>query len=194
MIAVVVDTNIISQSPKLARPEWISLSEHRADWGVTLLVPEIVVMETTKVVPREWGKQRDDLSKAKVGTFGLQEQLDAIVQGIQNHIDGYEAQLNSRLSELGARVVPTPNVPHSNIAFRASRGRAPYHAGVKDGYRDTLIWFTVLDVATKNSDDEVWFVSSNTNDFGNPSVKKKGDDNDAPLQLPRPLHPDLRRI
>jgi hypothetical protein len=193
MIAVVVDTNIISESPKLSRVEWISLSDNRADWGVTLLVPDVVVMETTKVVPREWAKQRDTLSKAKVGTFGLQGNLDALVQGIQNHIDGYEAQLHSRLSELGAQTVPTPDVPHSEIAFRASRGIAPYHAGDKDGYRDTLIWLTVLDVATAKPDHEVWFVSNNTNDFGDPSVKKKGDDNDDTPQLPRPLHPDLQQ-
>jgi hypothetical protein len=89
--------------------------------------------------------------------------------------------------------VPTPDVPHSEIAFRASRGIAPYHAGDKDGYRDTLIWLTVLDVATTKPDHEVWFVSNNTNDFGDPSFKKKGDDNDVASQLPRPLHPDLEQ-
>jgi hypothetical protein len=193
MIAIVVDTNIISESPKLSRTEWISLSDNRADWEVSLFVPDVVVMETTKVVPREWAKQRDSLNKVKVGTFGLQGNLDALVQDIQDHIDGYEAQLHSRLSELGAQIVPTPDVPHSEIAFRASRGIAPYHAGDKDGYRDTLIWLTVLDVATTKPDHEVWFVSNNTNDFGDPSIKKKGDDNDDAPQLPRPLHPDLQR-
>ena len=193
MIAIVVDTNILRESPYLSRPEWISLSAHKADWQINLLVPDVVVMETTKVVPREWVNQKEILNKAKVGTFGLQDDLDALKQVIQDHIDNYGDQLRSRLSELGANVVPYPDVPHSDIAFRASRGIAPYHAGDKDGYRDTLIWLTVLDVATTNPDHEVWFVSNNVNDFGDPEVKKQGDADGDRTPLPRPLHPQLRQ-
>jgi hypothetical protein len=192
MIAIVVDTNILRESPYLSRPEWLSLSSHRADWQIDLIVPNVVVMETTKVVPREWVSQKDYLSKAKVGAFGLQGDLDTLLQGIQKHIDDYGDQLLSRLSELGAQVAPYPEALHSDIAYRASRGIAPYHASDKDGYRDTLVWLTVLDVAERNPDHEVWFVSNNVNDFGDPSVKKKGDPKyDETSPLPRPLHPEL---
>lgn len=64
-------------TPNLSRSEWISLSDHRPDWQVNLLVPDVVVMETTRVVAREWINQRETLNKAKVGTFGLQSDWDA---------------------------------------------------------------------------------------------------------------------
>lgn len=192
MIAVVVDTNILNQSPKLTRKDWVSLAEKKDDWEVTLIIPEIVMMETTKVVPRSWAKERDNLKKARIGTFGLQDELDAMVQRIQDQIDGYEAQLKKRASELGVQVAPTPNIPHLDIALRASRGTAPYHAGDKDGYRDTLIWLTVLDVATGNPEHVVWFVSDNTTDFGDPEVKRRKDEKEEPSHLPRELHPHLK--
>lgn len=155
MIAIIVDTNILRESPYLSRPEWTSLSDHKADWAVSLLIPDIVLMETTKVVTREWDRQRDSLGNAKVGTFGLQDDLDALLQRIQDHIDNYEENLRTLLSERGAEVVSCPEVPHLEIASRASRGTAPYHAGDKDGYRDTLIWFTVLEVAAAKPQHEV---------------------------------------
>jgi hypothetical protein len=54
MIAVVVDRNVLRNSPYLTRREWVSLSDHRADWKVSLLVPDVVLMETINVVPSEY--------------------------------------------------------------------------------------------------------------------------------------------
>lgn len=198
MISVVIDTNIFKMSPYLTRPEWISLSERRAEGHVRLLVPDIVVMEAVEVVPRDWVKQRDGFVKMKVGDFGLQEEVDAILQTIQVRIDEYEGALTKRLSELGAEVVPVPEIPHLEVAKRASRGVAPYKSNAtKDNYRDTLIWFTVLDVATKNPIDDVWFVSDNNSDFGAPASKNKaeGEGEDADVSSPwnQQLHEELSR-
>jgi hypothetical protein len=189
MISIVIDSNVIRDSPYLSRSEWSSLFEKRYEWGVELLVPDVVLMESTKVVPEEWGRQRDALKKVKVGAFGLQDDLNNMVQRIDDQIVGYEQELTSRLSELDIRVLSTPEIPHMEIAYRASRRKAPYHEGDKDGYRDTLIWFTVLEVAKNNPNHEVWLVSNNTKDFGKPGAKQGPDNSDGPI--PRPLHPHL---
>ncbi|CAN7254549.1 PIN domain-containing protein [Arthrobacter sp. LjRoot14] len=174
MITVVIDTNILKMSPYLTRPEWFSLSAHNANGKVRLLVPEVVVMEAVNVVPRDRVTQRDDFSKAKVGEFGLQDNVNEIVQTIQDRIDSYESALSKKLTELGVEVVPVPEVPHLEVARRASRTIAPYKAkATKDNYRDTLIWLTLIDVATRHSTDEVWFVSDNTSDFGDPAVSRQ---------------------
>jgi hypothetical protein len=184
MIGIVLDTNILSMSPYLSREEWNILERHMEDWHVRLLIPEVVLVETINVAPRRWADERKKFAEAKVADLGIQDEVDAVSRRIQERIDGYEKSLRSRLSELGAEIVPVPEIPHLDIAQRASDRRAPYQGKSKDGYRDTLIWLTVLDLAAKNSSDEIWFVSANHQDFGA---------GETPFEPPaRALHPDLR--
>lgn len=192
MIAIIVDTNAIVASPKLSRDEWVSLSDDKSNRNISMWVPEVVLMEAVHVVQRDWENQKELLKKAKVGTFGLQADLDTLVQGIQNHIDDYPTELHSRLAALSVQIVPTPNVPHLEVATRASKKAAPYRSGDKDGYRDTLIWLTVLELATTKPDHEIWFVSSNTQDFGDPLSTKKENAQNDPGSLPLPLNPQLQ--
>lgn len=188
MIGIVVDTNILSMSPYLSRDEWNILARHMEDWHVRLLIPEVVLLETINVAPRPWAEQRKKFAEAKVADLGIQDEVDAVSQRIQERIDGYEDSLRSRLSELGAEIIPVPEIPHLDIAQRASDRRAPYQGKSKDGYRDTLIWLTVLDLAAKNPTDQIWFVSDNHQDFG-----AGGTMFTESVEHPaRALHPDLR--
>ncbi|MGO4246161.1 PIN domain-containing protein [Paenarthrobacter sp. RAF54_2] len=192
MISIVVDTNILYDTPLLDRAEWISLTGHQKDWQVEVLVPEVVQMETVTVVTRKWSDQQSTLDKLRVAELGLQKEQQSLSQNIQDRIDGYEEVLVARMAELGIEAAPTPAVGHLEVAERASKEIAPYTKGRKDGYRDTLIWLTVLDVATREPDHEVWFVSNNDQDFGDPSASMKKNDLGADVpQLPRPLHPHL---
>ncbi|KNH16261.1 hypothetical protein ACU18_13950 [Arthrobacter sp. ZBG10] len=187
MIVIILDTNILHKSPFLSRDEWRSLSTHKDEWKVKIMVPEVVVMETTNTVQREWTRQKNTFSTAKVGEFGLQEHADAIVHAIAARIDSYEDDLKKRLSELGAEVLPDPTISHTKVAERASKGKAPYQGkATKDNYRDTLIWLTVIEAARNNPDDEVWFVSDNHKDFGG----LEGEDGD---QIPKALHQELQK-
>lgn len=187
MIAIVLDTNILHKSPSLSRDEWTSLSAHKDEWNVRILVPQVVVMETTNTVQREWNRQKDIFRSAKVGEFGLQEHVDTIVQAIAERTEAYGDELAGRLSGLGAEVLPDPGVSHTKVAERASKGIAPYQGKAdKDNYRDTLIWLTVIEVARDNPDHEVWFVSDNHKDFG-------GLDGAAADQVPRALHQELQK-
>ncbi|TPV48006.1 DUF4935 domain-containing protein [Pseudarthrobacter phenanthrenivorans] len=191
MIVIIPDTNLVRNSPFLSRAEWKSLGDHREDWRVKLLIPEVVLMEAVNVVARLWKEQQGVLGKAKVGDLGLQGDVDSLIESIQQRIDDYEERLRSRLSELGADLVSTPNVDHLEIARRASAGVAPYQGKTKDGYRDTLIWLTVLDIAKNRPNDEVWFVSDNAQDFGDSGAKKAGAEVGG-TECPKPFHQELQ--
>lgn len=188
MIGIVVDTNILSMSPYLSRDEWNLLAKHMEEWHVRLLIPEVVLVETINVAPRRWVELKEKFADAKIADLGIQDDVDAVLQRIQERIDSYEESLRSRLSDLGAEVIPIPDIPHLSIAKRASDRRAPYQGKSKDGYRDTLIWLTVLDLATKNPTDEIWFVSDNHHDFGAGGTKFT-ESAEPPARL---LHQDLR--
>ncbi|BCW86470.1 hypothetical protein NicSoilE8_41430 (plasmid) [Arthrobacter sp. NicSoilE8] len=193
MIAVVLDTNILCESPFLSRPEWSSLAQNATAWQVSLLIPDVVRMETINVVIRNWEDQQVVLGKAKIGDLGLGGELQALIDGIQERIDSYEDQLDGRLAELGAELVAVPEIPHLEIAKRAAKGIAPYQEKKKDAYRDTLIWLTLLDTAESHPAMEAWFVSKNVQDFGDLQAKQGGNSDKATDQIPRPFHQQLQR-
>ncbi|MBT2248345.1 DUF4935 domain-containing protein [Arthrobacter sp. BHU FT2] len=188
MIGIVVDTNILAMSPYLTRDEWNTLATHMADWHVRIFIPEVVLVETVNVVQRRWTEQREKFAGAKIADLGIQDEVDAVSSRIQERIDSYEESLRSKLSKVGAEIIPIPEISHMEIARRASDRRAPYQGKSKDGYRDTLIWLTVLDLAPGSPTDEIWFVSDNHQDFGtNGTTIVEGVESPA-----RTLHQDLR--
>lgn len=183
---IVVDTNVLVESPRLQRAEWGSLIAHAAEWGVRIVVPEVVFMETVNKVRVAWDKERAGLAKLKLGIFDVAHHIEAITDTITQDSESYEDWLRACCNDNGIDITSTPAVDHMEIARRASEGRAPFK-GTKDGYRDTLIWLTVLSVAADAGDHaEVWLVSQNTSDFGTPD--KAGRDVPDPQY---PLHDDL---
>ncbi|QPI36976.1 PIN domain-containing protein [Mycobacterium kubicae] len=167
---LIVDTNIIASSPRLNSVAWSSMIRNAGDWATRIVVPEVVVMETVNVVRRRWHAEIDRLVRLPLGQFGLADAQAAMVAVINQESDGYEEWLLARLEELGIEIQPVPAVHHMEIARRASAGRTPFtrnkEGKTKDGYRDTLIWLTVLAVAKENPGDTVWLISENHTDFG----------------------------
>lgn len=164
-IVIVVDTNVLVESPRLERAEWGSLIEHAADWGVRIILPEVVVMETVNKVKAAWRGTSGELVKLKLGTFDVAHHIEAITSTIADHSESYEDWLRGYCNDKGIDVALPPAVDLMDIARRASEGRAPFK-GAKDGFRDTLIWLTVLSIAATADDADVWLVSQNTSDFG----------------------------
>lgn len=188
MPILVPDTNMLVRSPLLSSPAWESLHRNAAAWDIRISIPEVVFMETVNVVRRDWRAVKTNVAGLKVGVFNLNADQESMVQAIQRQVDDYEQFLQKRIAELGATIFSAPPVDHMDIARRASQGRAPYQGKDKDGYRDTLIWLTLLAVADEHPSEEVWLVSDNTKDFG-PAPSSGWTRDDCPLQL----HKDLRQ-
>ena len=66
------------------------------------------------------------------------------------------------LSLYRAKITPYPDISHEIIARRALDRRKPFDVRGHNGYRDTLLWISVLSAAT---DSKVMFVSDNSADF-----------------------------
>jgi predicted nucleic acid-binding protein len=191
MAGVVLETNILVASPLLDSREWSSLTDHAADWGIEVVVPDVVLMETVNVVRRAWTSMRQKVDDLALGVFGLEEAKAAILMEVDKRSATYEKWLRSRLDEMGVQISPTPPVDHLEIARRASEGRAPYGGKDKDGYRDTLVWYSVLAAAQEYPNAEVWFVSDNHTDFGPKPPNWTGEGTGQRESCPILFHTDL---
>ncbi|WP_063128693.1 PIN domain-containing protein [Nocardia fusca] len=201
MTIVVVDTNILADSPKLKSEEWRSLIQNRDRWELQFVVPEVVLMETIDVVRRGWRKRRQEVSVLKVGEFGLNDMQESMLAEIDKCSAEYEQWLRDYLESIDAAIVPPPPTDLMVLARRASETRPPYSPRgkdgkvVKDGLRDTLIWLTVMAIAEDNADEEVWFISDNHLDFGPKADSWTGDGtgerDDCPILFHRALIAEL---
>jgi hypothetical protein len=63
----------------------------------------------------------------------------------------YEQELTETLASAGATILPYPDIGHHVVARRAMERRRPFDAAGRDGYRDTLLWESLLAVAADDS-------------------------------------------
>jgi hypothetical protein len=75
----------------------------------------------------------------------------------------YASSLRERLLASGAELLPWPAVAHRAVVERILGGRRPTRKDA--GYRDTLIWETLLEYVVANRPEEVVFVTANVRDF-----------------------------
>lgn len=64
-----------------------------------------------------------------------------------------------------------PAVDHKQVVERALSRRKPFDKAGKIGYRDYLLWRSVLQIAGENPEDSVVFITENTGDFSDHTDK-----------------------
>lgn len=99
--------------------------------------------------------------------FGVDSICEAITAAVDVKTTAFARELRGHLSSLGAEFVAPPAIDHLDLVNRAVAFQKPWDESErKDGYRDTLNWLTVLDIAESNPAHEVWWISQNSKDFG----------------------------
>ena len=116
MAVIVLDANILVASPRLESREWSSLIKNASDWGIRIVVPEVAVMEAVNVVMRDWASRRAKLAALDVGVFDAGALHSAMLDEIDAQIAAYGDLLRTLIEQAGVEVVPTPDVPHMEIA------------------------------------------------------------------------------
>lgn len=142
-------------TPQLQTLLWLADIE-----TVRLVVPELVALEVV-------AHQRRRITEALVG---LRRHLATLqirtvdMPTADTATTKFESEWRSKLRKAAWRPIPD-GPPHRVLAERAVQRRKPF----KDdgsGYRDALIFETVLQIAYEEPKTEVVFVSANTSDFG----------------------------
>lgn len=176
---VFLDSNIIIADYNLTSPHVEVLRAFLRRTNSSLLIPRIVLEEVKN-------HYREDLEQAMKAYWKSLERLhhlewslqsdrpfrekplekppeDHPLVNIEKKVEGYSLYLDSRLKELNARYVDFPSVPHSSVANRAVSKRKPFSESGK-GYRDTLIWESILAEATPDKE-PISLITKNTKDF-----------------------------
>lgn len=170
---IVLDSTVLLSNPHLKSTWWEGLIAAASSWNARVVVPNVVIAETvanfrrnvTGLLPKldEWGK--------KENRFGVAPIREAAAKSVLALADGFEDSLSAALMASGVSIVEPPSnqgvADHSTVARRVAEHRKPADgAARKDGYRDTLNWLTVLDLADAHPGVDILWISHNTDDFG----------------------------
>jgi predicted nucleic acid-binding protein len=162
---VVLDSNAVILDLRPAEDGWRRLCAAARAGRVSVGIPEIVVDE---LVAHRTNRHQPDVADA--------------ITALAAWRDGRAERLVDKLLGGGAgfELLPYPEVTHRAVAARALARRRPFDRLGHDGYRDTLVWETVLALARSRPGAHVVFVSRNSKDFA------------AEVSPGAPLHPQLR--
>ncbi|MEU4618037.1 PIN domain-containing protein [Streptomyces umbrinus] len=166
---VVLDTTAFSSDFMCSGTAWRVLAHASKAWGLQIRVPEVVVAEAIGGYEREIGNVSlavDKVVTKYAGRLGLGQHFGGFLEGLQQRRSDYPERLSKLIEDLGGSVLPPPDVSHMELAKRAASRRKPCdHKG--DGYRDTLNWLLVLDIAQSSPGEKVFWVTDNSTDFAN---------------------------
>ncbi|WP_406271131.1 PIN domain-containing protein [Streptomyces sp. NBC_00191] len=164
-----LDTTAFVADPLCSGTAWRVLAQAAPTWGIRILVPEVVVAEAIGGYQRRTAEALTGLDRWRskhVHALGLDEIYDQTKTEIERIAVEYASQLSRLIEDLRAEIIAPPVVPHMQLVQRAVSRRRPCDKS-GDGYRDTLNWLTLLSIAAKNEDEEIFWISDNSVDFAN---------------------------
>lgn len=139
-----------------------ALTSFCTEFGITLVLPEVVVEEHVADY-REALEEDASAAKRYFRVLNIGDDNPTDFPEVEQAVDKYRAFVREWVGKFGG-VAPIPEGRSTEILQKLLRKRKPFKAD-RTGYADSLIWMTVMSCA-KEEEEEVLFVSSNVNDFG----------------------------
>ncbi len=151
---IVLDTNVVvTEGYGASRRFKLFLSVARM-LGYSVYVPEVVVDEVVAKFARVLGSEAEDLGKKRrrlteLLSSELSDPLDGLDLAAES--ESFRSRLLKQLSDASVQLLSYPTTSHRDLVKRATTRIRPFNEK-GSGYRDTLIWMTVLDLVPRADD------------------------------------------
>lgn len=167
----VPDTSVLLADPARRGAQWQLFIQAFADVGVGVRIPEVVLDEAVTLFAEQLRRASEEVrSKMKTLNRFVSASLTPDENAIEAAISGYRERLLGDLSVTKMWILPYPDVAHRDLTKRQLERRKPYSGKERhsSGYRDDLIWHSLLGLLIARPDALVVFVCGNEKDFGGP--------------------------
>lgn len=116
--------------------------------AIELFVPQVVISEVVNRYEKRESKKIKALNDARAELHKMRgPRSGGQLEGEAESQPGYLTHLWKVIRDAGGEIPGFPEVTHEELVRRALTGRRPFDDNGRLGYRDTLIWYTVLEVA-----------------------------------------------
>jgi hypothetical protein len=162
---VIIDTTTLVSDLRLSGShfatflQWLKAERHE------LVVPAVSVEETVNKFSERLTELLKSARQAERDLRALLRTDDPLLRlpDQKQEIARYRLFLSTQLAKMGARIAAFPSISHKAVVERALARKKPF-ATSGAGYRDFLIWRTVVAEAVTGNF-EVVFITNNTRDF-----------------------------
>lgn len=161
-VLFVLDSNAIMSDPSLAGTAWKLLAHAATSKDTQLAISEVSRLEVIAGYSRRVKDAQSGLhtwTRRNLSALGMGHLAEVLHESMVEQVERYESSLDSRLSSIPVELLPIPEVEHIALVSRAVN-RVPPCDDNGDGYRDTLIWLSVLKVATERPDEKIILVTA----------------------------------
>lgn len=162
----VLDTNILIANLRGLRPSndlKLVLADCRSG-RFTVVVPELVIEEIVNRRREDAQEAERNLRKAQSDLAAVGATLEVPTVDVLGAVAEFRQRLVKMLTNGKVEVRGLPSVGHDRLVRRALDRRKPFNSKGA-GYRDALIWETVLAMAD-SPDTQVVLITNNWRDFG----------------------------
>ncbi len=163
---VVLDTNILREDLPMKSTKFNILFDYIKKTNSKVIMPKIVYQEIAAVYKREIIDRLQEFRKAKGALKGVL--VDASIQDfkivIANEVKKYLAFLKKKLGISDNDIIPYEDDYLKEVVERAIRRTKPFSER-GEGFRDALLWLTILDIARTTDQKILIFISSNVKHF-----------------------------
>lgn len=169
---IVLDSNIFISDLQFKKISFDLLFKALALPDFSLHIPQLVLDEVGNCYAEKIHQIFHELNRLtdKIPDSSITEEL-------KNKVIGeYINLFDSKLKSINTGIIEYPLIPHQDLIKRAIQKKRPFSEKDK-GYRDSLIWFSILELALKDYED-IAFISQDKH------FKQSSDDKDF-------LHKDL---
>jgi predicted nucleic acid-binding protein len=178
MSRIILDTSVLVPDYRLRSLTLRAVLRAAGDLGDDLLIPRLVLDELINKFREDLEAASHAFARTRGRLFGLLDRKRTSHRvNVERHVAAYSTWLNSELNSKKVKILDYPTCDHRDVVARALHRRRPFSADGQRGYRDALIWETILR-SLRFDWKETFFVSTNTRDFADPQDSGR-------------LHPDL---
>lgn len=160
---LVFDTNSLFHHLKLNHPLFELLAFYGRDFDISVAFPEVVIEECIR-------HHRDRLAEAY---SELEKSVDTIARNSFDRIEWtdprksefhklnwYREYISQRVDQLGF-LVPCNSIQSTTLLARCQDRRSPFGAKTDKGFKDALIWESILIILKTHEDDLVFITNDN---------------------------------
>jgi PIN domain len=165
---VILDTTETYDSLMLDTPDFKLLHSFLSTKPATLIVPRVVVQETVNHYRERLAATVTSVSDKLRSLHHLTPSRPEVALpeiDLEATTREYEDNLKKRLKALSAEIPDYEEIEVASLVERALQRRKPFDPKGRVGFRDAVLWESVLHLL-RNKPDKAVIITNNTNDFG----------------------------
>ena len=165
---IVLDTTILYRSP-FKNSSFVALFDLLSrSKDNSLVIPQLVIDEVGNKC-REAIAKIQHVLKQQLQEFQrwTGERLSSPVTDdkVESAMATYERTLKDTLLRAGATIRSYPTTSHEQLVAKCLARKRPFSEDGQKGYRDALIWESILEILVEPASEKVAFITNNSNDF-----------------------------